>query len=176
MAARLRWQWCSALAVPCFAACAARGLPVGGAGGATSVLNAVEFETVNCEMGLDGTVTMTGDDPNLILHGIELTSGTVCVSFAEPLEEGPLPKLYYSRDGTTFRRRTPVSALIHSGQQEIFFTLDEGTYRLLRLDINDDYQLQDIRIFPSRRPCWSGSGYARINWPQWLVTLAVFFG
>ena len=55
---------------------------------AVSILDQVEIEAVNSEIAPDRTVTMTGDDPNLILRGADVTAGTVCISFAEPMDEG----------------------------------------------------------------------------------------
>ena len=143
---------------------------------AISILDQVEIEAVNSEIAPDGTVTMTGDDPNLILRGVDVSAGTVCISFAEPMKEGSFAQLYYSRDGKTFNEVDSVSVVIHNDQDEIFFTLDSGEYQTLRVDINCDYQLRDIRISQQPPVVVSQPEAAHINWTQWLVSLVIFLG
>lgn len=143
---------------------------------AVSILDQVELEAVNSEIAPDGTVTMTADDPNLILRGVDVTGGTVCISLAEPMEEGSFAQLYYSRDGKTFSEEDSVYAVVHSGQSEILFALDSGEYQLLRVDINCDYQLQDIRVSQQSPVVVSQPEMAHINWTQWLVSLVIFLG
>lgn len=141
---------------------------------AVSVLDMLDIEPVNCIMAQDGSVTMTTDDPNLILNGLDADARTVCIVFGEPIEQDCQAQLYYSKDGQNFNEADSVLVMVQKGQNEIFFSLESERYMLMRVDIDCDFILQDIRVSEQQPVAVPQTGFAQINWVQWLVSLVIF--
>lgn len=142
----------------------------------TSVMDQVELEAFDCEIDPSGTITMTGDDPNLYLRGLDNGIQTLCFVFTEPVNTDVYTQLYYSRDGQNFSEADSVSTILHSGQDKVIFALDTEEYELLRVDINCDFTLLDIRTSEQLPVVVKQAVTNGFNWVQWLLSLIIFLG
>lgn len=139
---------------------------------AVSVWDDVGYEYANCTVSEDGTVEMTGADPQIYLYGIDESVQTLCVKTAQPIPSGTRCQLYYVPDGCTPTEELSVVQTASEGQTELLFTVEEGTYEAFRLDVDADYQIDDVLV-SQQIPTTAPVKEVRLNWIQISITFVL---
>lgn len=114
-----------------------------------SVLEELAFDCGDCVMESDGSVHVTGKDPQIYLDGIRGEINTLCIRFTQPLQPATTYKLYYTLPGTALSEEQSLSGRAVNGQTELVFHLDGGSYEQLRLDVDGDFVLADVLVSQS---------------------------
>ena len=139
---------------------------------AASVLDEVAYEYANCEVYEDGTVEMTGADPQVYFYGIDETVQTFCVRLSDSVPSGTKCQLYYVPLDGSASEEFSATQTASAGQTELIFTIEEGTYDAYRLDVDADYQIEDVLV-SQQLPTVAEVNDLSLNWTQIVITLVM---
>lgn len=150
---------------------------------AVSQLDSAEFSCHDCEMDADGTITPTGNDPQIVITGVDSRVSTFCVRLAQPVLQGTRYQLYFAGEGEPFSESHSVSAYSAAGQLDLVFELEPAEYERIRLDVDGSYVLSDVLISQSaprdmvldRMGQLLAGNYSVLNGRQWIITLAALW-
>lgn len=139
-----------------------------------SVMEELSVETKHCALTGDGAYTVTGEDPQLLLSGLSQDTRTLVIEFAESFAEDQTVQVYYSDDRAVFSEGRSFLARLEAGQQELVISLEGLTFQALRLDIDFDCQIADLRASAQAPDHIQVSEKIQVNWLQWLACLLAF--
>ena len=112
----------------------------------TSVASEVGITADNAAISTDGTVTITGDDPQLLFSGISQPITTLYIQTENADTAELVGQLFYSRDGEPYSAGNSLLSYDMDGDGGLYFQLETGVYDSLRLDIDCNYRLTDVRV------------------------------
>ncbi len=118
---------------------------------ADSVLPDVTMTAVNATIN-DALVFKTdGADAQLIIEGIQDEVGALIFDFSEPLPADTRYQLYYSINGSGLSEGFSVAGMTDEDTDSLVIQLPGlDRYDLFRLDIDTEYQIEDISIVNSK--------------------------
>lgn len=123
---------------------------------------------------IDGShYTPTNNDPQIGYHVSPESVESLVVAFQQPLKEATSIQVYFAGTGQQLSEERVVNLSAASGDDSVVVDLPGGVYENLRVDINGEFELEDVQISdvdPSFRK--SASEYLRLGF-EILVILAV---
>ena len=112
-----------------------------------SVLPELSLTAVNAKIDSEYEYKVTDADAQLYISGIDNEFNALIVDFMDSMPAGTQYQLFYSRNDETLNEVNSVSNITDKDADHIVIDLPEkGHYDVLRLDIDTDYQLEDISI------------------------------
>ena len=114
---------------------------------AKSVLSEVTLTAVNASLDQDYRYTVKAGDSQLFIDGIDDRIGGVIIQLKDPLPKGTEYQLYFSINGSEIGETNSIHRrLTYSTDQLIFRFYEFGIYDLFRLDLDTNYQIEDISV------------------------------
>lgn len=108
------------------------------------------YDTDRCKMGVNGysinaesTFTPTSPDPQIVFMDIEGDANSFLITFNDKIFALVNYQVFYKGDGE-FTESNSISGKISLGSDYLMFTLPQGDYDDLRLDIDGVFTVKDI--------------------------------
>ena len=139
---------------------------------AVSVKDSATITASDATLAADGSVTMTGGDPQLIFKDISEPIAAVYIKTDATEDDQLFGQLFYAADGEGYSERHSLYAY-DNGDGELYFELTPGIYDSLRLDIDCNYTLKDVRVSQQPPIKTAASAFSTINWIQAVFILLV---
>lgn len=122
-------------------------VPQESVGGARSVIKSVRLTPLNANLSRSMLFRARGDDPQLFIQNIQDEISALVVDFKTPLPEGVWYQLYFARNGEDLSEENSVRGRTDARTDILAIRLPElAQYDTFRLDIDRDYQLEDIAV------------------------------
>lgn len=138
------------------------------------------FSTSGSLIAWDGTVTVTGANPNIHISGIEQEITTVAINFDEPVSKSFEGLMYYDT-GSGLNESEKAYSSAFKGDEWICFVIPASYCYEARIDINLDYKIKSVNVYatepivqtnPLENPWWEYVVCAAISIAAFFV---VFF-
>lgn len=125
-----------------------------------SVLSSVSLTPVNAMLRKDLAFLTVGDDAQLYIEGIDVPIGALIVDFTRPLPEGTTCQLYYAADGMGLSEGSSIKLATTDETDKLVLRLPGiDDYDVLRLDIDENYKLEDLAVIKDEAALYTGDSY-----------------
>lgn len=115
--------------------------------------------------------TPVNSDPQMYIYGISASINDVSVKLSSPLTEDTECQVFYANDELGLSEANSVSFFAYEGTSEIYFTVPELTYTLIRIDINGEFELDSIQFATATKSVSALT--TRINYPLFIALLII---
>lgn len=92
----------------------------------------------------DGVAKANSNDPQIWLPVTDKKINDVCIKFSFRPKESDGSQLFYSTDGSLSEANSISKSVYY--QKELYFTIPDGIYRTLRVDIEGEFQIESVSL------------------------------
>lgn len=95
------------------------------------------------------TFTVTGEDPQFYLTGLQQKIGGLEIALAKPFpEKTPIAvQVFFAKEGESYSEKHSVKGTIEQGRTSCTLPIPLGEYSTLRIDIDGDFTVSEIRAY-----------------------------